>query len=61
MANYKIVNTGNNFEIFENQTGQTLASFKKLCDAKKALNFYNTGGGFNGWTPNFFLQKNVKT
>jgi len=58
--NYEIINnTGFTFSIIETATNQIIYTYNFLCDAKKMLNHLNSGGGFDGITPNFFL-KNIK-
>jgi len=46
-------------DILELPTGYTVAEalpYKKAKDLCRHLNF---GGGFDGWTPAFFLQKTI--
>jgi hypothetical protein len=55
--NYKIVNNDTMFDIFETQTEQNIKSFDDNTEARKFLRHLNLGGGFDGWSPNFFLYK----
>lgn len=58
--NYEIRhNPENTFSIMENVTNQVIYTYNLLCDAKVMLRHLNTGGAFDGYTPNFFL-KNIK-
>ena len=54
--NYKIINEANKFVVFEVQTEQPIKAFDKKSDAKQFLKHLNFGGGFDGWTPSFFLN-----
>jgi len=58
--NYEIVNINRNeFHVIETKTNQIVTKCSKICDARKYLKHLNSGGGFDGNTPNFFL-KNTK-
>jgi hypothetical protein len=55
--NYKINATPtNSFEVVETNTEQVVKTFMALKDAKKFMRSLNLGGGFDGWTPTFFLK-----
>ena len=55
--NYKIVNENNTYNVFETATEQVIRSFFTVDEAKKFLRHLNLGGGFDGWSPSFFLKK----
>ena len=57
VMNYKIVNESNTYNVFETATEQVIRSFFTVDEAKKFLRHLNLGGGFDGWSPNFFLKK----
>ena len=45
------------YYIKENKTDQVIKAFKSFSDARKFLKHLENGGGFHGWTPNFFVEK----
>lgn len=56
---YRIRNSENNFKIIEVNDGEVKDIYEsenesKIRNMHKSL---NTGGGFNGWIPDFFLQR----
>jgi hypothetical protein len=56
--NYKIKSNPNNFfEVIETPTDQVVGVFPLMKEAKDFLRHLNFGGGFDGWTPSFFLKK----
>ena len=55
MNNYSIRQRSKKYEIVESKTGHVVYAGKKKRDAYKQLTFFNMGGGFDGWTPSFFL------
>jgi len=57
MVNYKIQQVGNLYEIIETQTGNIIAGNLDQQQAKTTCRHLNFGGGFDGHTPEFFLQK----
>jgi hypothetical protein len=60
MANYRYERAGTgeaDFYIKETQTGHILRHDMKAGDAKHRTKQLNSGAGFNGWTPAFFLAK----
>jgi hypothetical protein len=68
MVNYKIeptgqlVDVGGGFsiagaDVIETKTNQVLASSIPMPEAKAMARHLNLGGGFNGSTPAFFLNK----
>lgn len=58
MKNYRVVKNDDMWEIIETQTNQIIRSFKDEEKAKKLNRHLKGGGGFNGWTPSFFLLSN---
>ena len=55
--NYEIVNAKNNeFHVLETRTNQIVAICDKMCEARKCVKHLNSGGGFDGNTPTFFLK-----
>lgn len=58
--NYKIIQDSNGYNIVESPTDQVVKTFDSHSDAKKMMKHLNLGGGFDGFTPNFFL-KSVKS
>ena len=72
MMNYKLIETGiadvpntngeyvtQVYDILETKTNQVVASSVPayLNEAKNACRFLNMGGGFDGNTPSFFLER----
>ena len=47
----------NVFKVFEIKTEQVLNQYKFYNEAKEKLRFYNLGGAFDGFTPNFIVRK----
>jgi len=45
------------FSVLEKRTECILSDFTNQKDAKNYARFLNMGGGFDGWTPFFILQK----
>jgi hypothetical protein len=54
MINYKLINKT---DVYETQTEQIIKSFKDQIKAKTLLKHLNFGGGFDGYTPEFFNIK----
>lgn len=54
--NYKIVEVGGKYSVFEVQTDQIIRTYNSITKAKILLRHLNFGGGFDSWTPNFFLK-----
>ena len=52
---YKMVEDNNTFGIYEIATEQVIKTFTDRNEARKFLRHVNLGGGFNGWTPTFFM------
>lgn len=57
MANYRYTKQG---EIVEKSTGYIVHLTSSKKESIKYTNWLNAGGAFNGWTPQFFLNKKVK-
>jgi hypothetical protein len=58
MVNYKIQKSENGMhEIIETQTGYSVVQNLDAGQAKTTCRHMNFGGGFDGWTPSFFLAK----
>lgn len=58
MVNYKIQKNENGLhEIIETQTGYSVAQNLDANQAKTSCRHLNFGGGFDGWTPTFFLAQ----
>ena len=60
MANYRYDRAGTgeaDFYIRELSTGHIIDENMKGGDAKHRTKQLNSGVGFNGWTPEFFLAK----
>jgi hypothetical protein len=53
--NYKL-KVENGVSVIETSTDQIIRSFDNLDSARKFLRQLNLGGGFDGWTPSFFLR-----
>lgn len=56
--NYKLVASADksNYDVFETATEQVIGSFADQKDARYFMRQLNLGGGFDGWTPSFFLK-----
>lgn len=54
MINYKIINKT---DIYETQTQQMILTSLEPTEAKKMVKHFNLGGGFDGFTPEFFSIK----
>ena len=44
-------------ELVETATDQVIMVFADVLSAQKTKTHLNCGGGFDGWTPSFMLQK----
>lgn len=53
--NYKL-KVENGVSVIETTTNQIIRSFDNIDSARKFLRQLNLGGGFDGWTPSFFLR-----
>ena len=47
------------YDVFEETTNQVIKSFPgdKFSEARAFMRHLNLGGGFDSWTPSFFLKK----
>jgi hypothetical protein len=54
--NYKMFNDFGSYKVLETTTEQTVGLFSTELEARKFLRHLNFGGGFDGWTPSFFLR-----
>jgi hypothetical protein len=57
MSNYSIKMVNKEYTIIEKSTKNVVFTTTSKRNAHKKLAFYNMGGGFDGWTPSFFLTK----
>lgn len=55
--NYKIEEGNGFFYVKETVTDQIIKCFQAKEPARKFMKHLNFGGGFDGWTPIFFLKK----
>ena len=55
-ANY----TNKNGKVIEKSTGYVVYLTKNRKAATLMTNWLNAGGGFNGWTPYFFVDKEIQ-
>jgi hypothetical protein len=48
------------YDVLEETTGQVIKSFAsdRFAEARSFMRHLNLGGGFDGWTPTFFIEKN---
>lgn len=57
---YRVIENEKLFEVVEHRTETkeqyTIRRFNTKDDAKKFSKHLNLGGGFDGWTPHFFLK-----
>ena len=54
--NYKIEEIEDQYCIIENRSESIIRKYSDKNKAKKFLRHLNLGGGFDGWTPNFFVK-----
>lgn len=54
---YKVVKRQKQFKVKEIGTQQFLGTYEYAKEANDQVRQFNLGKGFNGWTPNFLLQK----
>ena len=56
--NYKLItNPGHFFDVLETTTNQIVFTSAEHSKAKEFLRHLNLGGGFDGYTPSFFMKK----
>jgi len=53
---YKTVKNEDSYEVLETQTYHVVAKGLHEHEAKKLCKNLNYGGGFDGFTPDFFMQ-----
>ena len=53
---YTVSEIGGLFCVLEKQTEHIIQSFYDEKEAKKLMRHLNFGGGFDGWTPSFFVK-----
>ncbi len=53
MVNYRIINNS----VIEVSTGHIIMQQISSSKLKSTCRHLNFGGGFDGWTPKFFLEK----
>lgn len=51
---YKVLKNGDAYEVLEKQTDMIVAKNLLEHEAKLLCKTLNFGGGFDGWTPEFF-------
>lgn len=59
MNKYFIVKDDNIYQVWEKQTNILLKEYKTHKEARNLKDHLNFGGGFDGWTPNFFSEKQL--
>jgi hypothetical protein len=57
---YKIVRRNRRYCVLEVDTNQIIFCYEGQDDARKIMNHLNYGGGFDGFTPEFFTLKELK-
>jgi hypothetical protein len=57
MMNYKIMKSGEVWNLLETRTEQVIGTYNTAQDAQVAETNFNRGYGFDGWTPAFMLEK----
>lgn len=58
--NYKIQNTDNGYTIVERDTGHIIGLYSSSTKAQIVKCILNSGAGFDGWTPEFFVRNLTK-
>lgn len=59
MINYKVISNKNEFCVLETQTNLIINKFNNNKDARNLVRHLNFGGGFDGFTPTFFLVETL--
>jgi hypothetical protein len=54
---YNILKDDGNYQVVEIATGHIVSSKPTLIQARNVAKHYNTGGGFDGWSPSFIFKK----
>ena len=57
MSNYSLIERNNEYIVYENLTGNHVFKTDDQEQAYDKLTHFNMGGGFDGWTPSFFLTE----
>jgi len=63
MSNYYIKSVDKTYCVIESATNQQIGKFETRKKANEFRDFLNSGGGFDGWTPEFvikYMSQNVK-
>lgn len=55
-VDYKVVEKDGKFCVKEQATDYIIKTFESREEAKKVMKFLNLGGGFAGFSPNFFVK-----
>lgn len=55
-VDYKTVRIGDLYGVEEKQTGYIVYNTRSESDAKKMMKHLNLGGGFSGFSPEFFTK-----
>lgn len=55
--NYKVIKDNFGYNVVETKTEQIIKVLETQAEAKKLMKHLNLGGGFDGFTPNFFVKK----
>jgi len=55
-VDYKVVEKDGKFCVKEQATDYIIKTFDSREEAKKVMKFLNLGGGFAGFSPNFFVK-----
>lgn len=57
--NYKVIKEGKDFHIKETSTNEVILILDSKEKAQKIATHLNMGGGFDGFTPKFFLNETL--
>lgn len=60
MMNYVIKENGGSWDVYETRTEQVVKTCSTICEAQVVKTHLNLGGGFDSWTPSFFLKNNFE-
>jgi hypothetical protein len=55
MSNYRVDRTTSGYQVFETKSEQSIHACTSFVEANKFAQHLELGGGFNGYTPNFFV------
>lgn len=56
MSNYYIKSVDKTHCVIESATNQQIGKFESRKEANEFRDFLNSGGGFDGWTPEFIIK-----